>query len=50
MNWAHALQVSIAILLLIGSAYTWWPRKRNRHVTLPPPSPQCQRNSVESVP
>ncbi len=32
MSWSHASQLAIALLLILGSAYTFWPRKRNRRV------------------
>lgn len=50
VSWTHATQLTLALLILVGAAICFRPRKRNRHLTLPPPSPQCKRPSVESVP
>jgi hypothetical protein len=40
---------SLVILMAVGSLIAFRPRRRNRRVTLPPPSPACKRNSTQAV-
>lgn len=49
-DWNQAVGWTLAIVIVIGSLIAFRPKKRNRRVTLPPPSPACKRNSVQSVP
>jgi hypothetical protein len=49
-DWNQALGWTLAIVIVIGSLIAFRPRKRNKHVSLPPPSEACKRSSVQSVP
>jgi hypothetical protein len=48
-DWQIVSMSALALLIVVGSLIVFRPRKRNRHVTLPPPSPACKRNSLEAV-
>lgn len=47
-SWCQVAFMALLAFFLVGLVICF-PRKRNRRVSLPPPDPQCKRNSVESV-
>jgi hypothetical protein len=48
-DWQIVSMSALALLIVAGALIAFRPKKRNRHVTLPPPSPACKRNSTQAV-